>query len=138
MAEAAACLATSACRVAARPRAEPGSGRALHEPPSAGLPVWQARPFAPLANGTAAAHAAFSAPPQHEMFFWMIAQERFEREQASLPKVLQACSAAHGFDAEGMRAFVETLEIPEDAKQRLRALTPASYIGAAAALAAEC
>ena len=84
MAEAAACLATSDCRVASRQRGEPASvrvhfvidtklfaelrgswlhaaitdrvldcsdraGRALHEPPSAGLPVWQARPFAPLA-----------------------------------------------------------------------------------------
>ena len=37
-----------------------------------------------------------------------------------------------------MRAFVETLEIPEAAKKRLRTLTPASYIGAAAKLAAEC
>uniref|UniRef100_A0A7S0JI93 Adenylosuccinate lyase n=1 Tax=Calcidiscus leptoporus TaxID=127549 RepID=A0A7S0JI93_9EUKA len=38
-------------------------------------------------------------------------------------------------DAEGMRAFVSTLDIPNDAKERLLALTPASYIGEAAALA---
>ncbi|KAL1508831.1 hypothetical protein AB1Y20_004926 [Prymnesium parvum] len=38
-------------------------------------------------------------------------------------------------DAQGMRAFVESLEIPADAKQRLMALTPASYIGDAAKLA---
>jgi len=37
--------------------------------------------------------------------------------------------------AEGMRAFVATLDIPEEAKQRLAALTPASYIGKAAELA---
>ena len=35
----------------------------------------------------------------------------------------------------GMRSFVATLEIPEDAKQRLMDLTPGSYIGAAAQLA---
>ena len=38
-------------------------------------------------------------------------------------------------DAAGMRAFVSTLEIPADAKQRLMDLTPASYIGKAAELA---
>ena len=38
-------------------------------------------------------------------------------------------------DAEGMRAFVETLDLPADAKARLMSLTPASYIGDAAKLA---
>ena len=38
-------------------------------------------------------------------------------------------------DADGMRAFVQGLEIPDDAKQRLMQLTPASYIGEAAKLA---
>jgi adenylosuccinate lyase len=38
-------------------------------------------------------------------------------------------------DAAGMRAFVQTLEIPEDAKTRLLELTPGSYIGEAAKLA---
>jgi len=38
-------------------------------------------------------------------------------------------------DAEGMRSFVETLELPADAKARLMALTPGSYIGEAAKLA---
>jgi len=37
--------------------------------------------------------------------------------------------------ADGMRAFVTSLDIPQDAKERLLALTPASYIGHAAALA---
>jgi adenylosuccinate lyase len=41
-------------------------------------------------------------------------------------------------DGDGMRAFVETLEVPAEAKERLLKLTPASYIGAAAKLAAEC
>jgi adenylosuccinate lyase len=41
-------------------------------------------------------------------------------------------------DAEGMQAFVGTLAIPEDAKARLMALTPASYIGEAAKLARLC
>lgn len=34
-----------------------------------------------------------------------------------------------------MRAFVATLDIPADAKERLAQLTPASYIGKAAELA---
>ena len=38
-------------------------------------------------------------------------------------------------DAEGMRTFVESLELPADAKARLMALTPGSYIGEAAKLA---
>ena len=41
-------------------------------------------------------------------------------------------------NAEGMRAFVSKLEIPEDAKARLLALTPASYVGEAAKLAKLC
>ena len=40
-------------------------------------------------------------------------------------------------DAEGMRTFVESLTIPDDAKKRLLSLTPGSYIGAAAKLARE-
>ena len=38
-------------------------------------------------------------------------------------------------DAAGMKAFVQTLDIPDDAKARLLALTPGSYIGEAAKLA---
>jgi len=41
-------------------------------------------------------------------------------------------------DAEGMRAFVSKLEIPDDAKARLLALTPGTYIGEAAKLARLC
>ena len=39
---------------------------------------------------------------------------------------------------EVIHAFVETLEIPEDAKDRLRKLTPATYIGKAPELARRC
>ena len=39
--------------------------------------------------------------------------------------------------AEGMRAFVETLELPEEDKARLKALTPGSYIGVAEQLTKE-
>ena len=42
-----------------------------------------------------------------------------------------------GIDRESLGAFIETLEIPEDAKQRLRAMTPADYIGRAAEAARE-
>ena len=38
-------------------------------------------------------------------------------------------------DGEGMRTFVQKLEIPDDAKKRLLELTPGSYIGEAAKLA---
>jgi adenylosuccinate lyase len=32
-------------------------------------------------------------------------------------------------DQAGMQAFIDTLEIPAEAKARLKAMTPASYIG---------
>lgn len=38
-------------------------------------------------------------------------------------------------DADAMRAFIESLDIPKDARKRLLALTPGSYIGSAAELA---
>ncbi len=40
-----------------------------------------------------------------------------------------------GMTPEVLRAFIDTLELPEDARARLRALTPAGYVGDAAALA---
>ena len=40
-----------------------------------------------------------------------------------------------GMTRESLRAFIETLELPADAKARLLALTPASYVGLAASLA---
>jgi len=49
---------------------------------------------------------------------------------------LKALTRGRRVDAAGMRAFVETLEeLPADAKARLMALTPATYIGDAAKLA---
>ena len=38
-------------------------------------------------------------------------------------------------DAAGMQAFVQTLDIPAEAKERLAKLTPATYIGGAETLA---
>jgi len=48
---------------------------------------------------------------------------------------LKALTRGQGITAESMRAFVESLELPEDAKQRLRELTPGGYAGLAADLA---
>ncbi len=35
-------------------------------------------------------------------------------------------------DQAGMQAFIDTLDMPEEAKERLKAMTPATYIGNAA------
>ena len=48
---------------------------------------------------------------------------------------LKALTRGQGIDAEAMHAFVESLDLPADAKQRLREMTPASYIGLAEKLA---
>jgi adenylosuccinate lyase len=40
-----------------------------------------------------------------------------------------------GMTPESLRTFIETLALPEDAKARLLALTPATYIGLAESLA---
>jgi adenylosuccinate lyase len=48
---------------------------------------------------------------------------------------LKELTRGKGITAEALAAFVETLAIPEDAKARLRAMTPASYVGKAAELA---
>ena len=40
-----------------------------------------------------------------------------------------------GMTRESLHAFIDGFALPEDAKARLKALTPASYIGLAAALA---
>ncbi len=42
---------------------------------------------------------------------------------------LKALTRGQGITKEALLSFVETLDIPEDAKAELRALTPASYIG---------
>jgi adenylosuccinate lyase len=50
---------------------------------------------------------------------------------------LKALTRGHGIDADAMRAFIDGLDLPVDAKARLRALTPASYVGLAERLARE-
>jgi adenylosuccinate lyase len=48
---------------------------------------------------------------------------------------LKALARGARIDAEGLRTFIRGLAIPDDAKQRLLALTPATYTGKAAELA---
>jgi adenylosuccinate lyase len=48
---------------------------------------------------------------------------------------LKALTRGQGITAESMKAFVETLDLPEAAKQELRTLTPGGYIGLASDLA---
>jgi adenylosuccinate lyase len=50
---------------------------------------------------------------------------------------LKALTRGQGIDAGSMRAFIESLDLPADAKQRLLAMTPADYTGLAARLAGE-
>ncbi|GAA4799127.1 adenylosuccinate lyase [Lysobacter hankyongensis] len=50
---------------------------------------------------------------------------------------LKALTRGHGIDATSMRAFIEGLDLPADAKQRLLDMTPGSYTGLAARLAKE-
>ena len=51
---------------------------------------------------------------------------------------LKALTRGKGITPETMRAFIEGLEIPADAKARLMELTPATYIGKAPELARRC
>ncbi|MDQ8038174.1 MAG: adenylosuccinate lyase, partial [Pedobacter sp.] len=48
---------------------------------------------------------------------------------------LKALTRGKGIDKEALQTFIETLEIPEAAKAELRAMTPGSYTGNAAAQA---
>jgi len=48
---------------------------------------------------------------------------------------LKELTRGKGITADALAAFVDQLPIPDDAKARLRAMTPASYIGKAAELA---
>ena len=48
---------------------------------------------------------------------------------------LKALTRGHGITAASMRSFIETLDLPDADKQRLLALTPASYTGLAEQLA---
>jgi adenylosuccinate lyase len=42
---------------------------------------------------------------------------------------LKELTRGHRLDSEGMRTFIDSLEIPDDEKERLKQMTPASYIG---------
>jgi adenylosuccinate lyase len=48
---------------------------------------------------------------------------------------LKALTRGQGITRESMRVFIDSLDLPADAKQRLQALTPGSYIGQAIELA---
>ena len=48
---------------------------------------------------------------------------------------LKALTRGQGITPDSMRAFVEGLDLPADAKQRLLDMTPGSYIGLADRLA---
>jgi adenylosuccinate lyase len=50
---------------------------------------------------------------------------------------LKALTRGRRIDAAALREFIEALPLPKDAKQRLLAMTPATYIGDAARLARE-
>ena len=50
-------------------------------------------------------------------------------------EALKALTRGQRIDREGLRAFIATLAIPAADKERLLAMTPASYLGAATALA---
>src|SRR6478735_820280 len=50
---------------------------------------------------------------------------------------LKALTRGQGITAESMRDFIRGLDLPDDAKQRLLAMTPATYAGLAGALAKE-
>ncbi|MBZ0086852.1 MAG: adenylosuccinate lyase [Thermomonas sp.] len=50
---------------------------------------------------------------------------------------LKALTRGHGINADSMRAFIDGLNLPADAKQRLHDLTPGGYTGLAQRLAQE-
>ena len=52
-------------------------------------------------------------------------------------EALKALTRGQRIDRERLHAFIDTLEIPAAERQRLRAMTPADYIGTAARLAAD-
>ena len=60
--------------------------------------------------------------------------------RAGLPgayEALKELTRGQAIDAERLRAFVATLDLPQDDRERLAALTPAAYTGLAARLARE-
>ena len=57
-------------------------------------------------------------------------EQPFEKLKA-LTRGVGSAGGTGNISRESLRAFIETLEIPEQAKQRLREMTPASYTGRA-------
>ncbi|HEX7606012.1 MAG TPA: adenylosuccinate lyase [Usitatibacter sp.] len=62
---------------------------------------------------------------------------RAHRIEGSYEKLKELTRGKGGITRDGLHAFVRSLPIPEDAKSRLLALTPATYIGLAPRLARE-
>jgi adenylosuccinate lyase len=62
---------------------------------------------------------------------------RAHRVPGSYEKLKELTRGKGGITREDLRAFVVTLDIPADARERLLALTPAGYTGLAARLARE-
>ena len=48
---------------------------------------------------------------------------------------LKALTRGQGISREALSAFIKTLDLPEDARQRLLELTPGSYTGLAESMA---
>ena len=62
---------------------------------------------------------------------------RAHRVPGSYEKLKELTRGKGGITREDLHAFVRTLPIPEDARARLLALTPATYVGLAPRLARE-
>jgi adenylosuccinate lyase len=62
---------------------------------------------------------------------------RAHRVPGSYEKLKDLTRGKGGITREDLHAFIATLPVPEEARQRLLALTPSSYIGLAARLARE-
>jgi adenylosuccinate lyase len=90
-----------------------------------GLPKLEADPAA-IAEDLAASSEVLAEAVQTVMRRYGV-PEPYEK--------LKALTRGRGITAAELARFVETLEIPDEAKARLRALTPAGYVGHAAALA---
>jgi adenylosuccinate lyase len=60
---------------------------------------------------------------------------RAHRIQGSYEKLKELTRGKGGISRDDLHAFIRSLAIPEDAKARLLALTPSTYIGLAAKLA---
>ena len=50
-------------------------------------------------------------------------------ELAAMERELKALTRGKAITQEALAAFIDDLAIPEDAKERLKALTPATYVG---------